>query len=249
MRLSAVIITFNEEKNIARCIDSLRPVADEIVVLDALSEDRTREILVEKGVVFEQRPWAGFSDSKNYAHKRVTGDYILSIDADEALSPELQQSIMAFKRKPDADILELNRLTNYCGAWIRHGGWYPDYKYRLFRTGLASWQGSVHEQLVFPASSRVIRLKGDIYHYSYPTIESHTRKMFHYASLGAERDFAKGKRMNLLVHGLLKPWFAFFKRYVLRGGMFDGYYGFVIAVNSGFERFIKYARYRELKNQ
>ncbi|MBT1686534.1 glycosyltransferase family 2 protein [Dawidia soli] len=248
--LSVVIITFNEEKNIGRCIESLKPVADEFVILDSLSTDSTCAIIERHGLTPVQRAWTGYSDSKNYANSLTTGDYILSIDADEALSPALQQAILQVKAAPRAEVYEVNRLTNYCGRWIRHSGWYPEYKMRLFKQGLTQWTGLIHEELVFNGAYTSQRLDGDLYHYSYPTIESHIRKIIPYSALAAEKDFNAGKRYRFVTHGLIKPWFMFMKKYFLQAGFLDGFYGFVIAVNSAYERHLRYLRFHELrKNQ
>jgi glycosyltransferase involved in cell wall biosynthesis len=249
IKLSAVIITYNEEANIGRCIDSLLPVVDEFIILDSFSKDRTIEIIREKSLPIHQRAWAGYSDTKNYANTLVTGDFILSIDADEELSPELQNSIANFKRNPDVDLCELSRLTNYCGKWIRHSGWYPEFKYRIFKRGLTQWKGTIHEELIYPANSSKKKLSGNLNHYSYPTVESHIRKMFVYATLAAEKDLLAGKRYTLLLHGLAKPAFMFVKKYFLQLGLLDGFYGFVIAINSSFERFLRYLKFLELKNK
>lgn len=243
--LSAVIITGNEERNIGRCIDSLLPVVDEFVILDSFSTDGTVAVIHEKGLKCHRRQWEGYSDSKNYANNIARSEYILSIDADEALSPELQQSILAFKQRP-ADACELNRLTNYCGKWIRYSGWYPEYKLRIFRKGSAVWTGDVHEKLVFNETVDVVRLKGDLLHYSYPTVESHLRKIPGYASLAVKQDLEKGKRYYFLTHAVMKPGFMFIKKYFLKLGFMDGVYGFIIAGISAFERFIRYVKYLEL---
>jgi glycosyltransferase involved in cell wall biosynthesis len=247
IRLSAVIITFNEEKNIGRCIDSLRPVIDEFIIVDSFSTDKTLAILKEKGIHPVQRAWEGFSGTKNFANALATGDFILSIDADEALSPELIKSVDDFKKKPVADACEITRLTNYCGQWIRHSGWYPEYKTRIFKKGLVEWQGTVHEELHAAAPYSQVKLKGNLLHYSFPTLGSHFSKILTYSSLAAEKDIEKGKKYFLLTHALIKPWFAFIRKYFLQLGFLDGFYGLVIAVSTAYERFLRYARYRELK--
>lgn len=248
IKLSVVIITKNEETNIARCLDSLAGVADEVIVLDSYSTDNTVSVVRQSGYTVVQREWEGFSASKNYANNLATGDYIFSIDADEALSDKLKQSILAFKSRPDADVCEINRLTNYCGKWIRHSGWYPEYKLRIFKRGAAQWKGSIHEELEFTSPpQKNKRLEGDLLHYSYPTVESHLKKMFPYASLAAERDFQKGKKYFFVTHAILKPIWMFIKKYILNLGFLDGLYGFVIAVLSSFDRFLRYLKYREMK--
>jgi glycosyltransferase involved in cell wall biosynthesis len=248
IKLSVVIITKNEEKNIVRCLESLAGVADEVIVLDSYSTDNTVALVHQSGYTLVQREWEGFSASKNYANNLATGDYILSIDADEVLSDKLKQSILTFKRERDVDACEINRLTNYCGQWIRHSGWYPEYKLRIFKRDAARWKGSIHEELEFSSPPQKIKkLEGDLLHYSYPTVESHLKKMFPYASLAAERDFQKGKKYFFITHAVLKPMWMFIKKYILNLGFLDGLYGFVIAVLSSFDRFLRYLKYREMK--
>jgi (heptosyl)LPS beta-1,4-glucosyltransferase len=246
-KLSAVIITFNEGKNIGRCIDSLTRVVDEFIILDSFSTDNTLPEVERRGLRCTQRTWAGYSDSKNYANGLATGDYILSIDADEALSPALQQALLQFKQTPDTLACDVNRLTNYCGRWIRHSGWYPEYKTRVFKRDAAHWAGTVHEELIFTGSRTVKRLSGDLYHYSYPTVESHLRKIITYSALAAEKDYQKGKRYSFISHALIKPWFMFVRKYFLQAGFLDGFYGFVIAVNSAYERYLRYLKFYELR--
>jgi glycosyltransferase involved in cell wall biosynthesis len=245
--LSAVIITYQEEKNILRCLDSLHGVADEIIVVDSFSTDKTGAICLEKGVQFFQFPWDGFSKAKNQGNTKASSDYILSIDADEVLSDRLRQSLLNEKENSRADAFSFNRLTNYCNQWIRYSGWYPDSKIRIFRRGQAHWTGDVHEELIFASTVTIKHIPGDLLHYSYPTVESHLTKSLMYAGLIARRDIAQGKKKNMVTHGIVKPSFFFVKQYVLRLGFLDGYYGFVIAVISGLEKFMRFVWYRELK--
>lgn len=249
VRLSAVIITFNEERNIARCLQSLASVADEIIVIDSYSTDGTKEICEKFGVRFVEQAWGGYSKSKNFGNALATGDYILSIDADEALSETLQRSIIEFKKAPTHDVYSLNRLTDYCGKWIRFGGWYPDLKKRLFKKEIASWDGIVHEELVIRSNHTSAKLAGDILHYSFPTVDTHIQKSIKYAYLIAQRDVEQGKQRSQLIHGMFKPIFSFFKQYIMRLGFLDGYYGFVLACISSFEIFMRYTFYKQLQLQ
>jgi glycosyltransferase involved in cell wall biosynthesis len=247
--LSAVIITFNEERNIERCLKSIEKIADEIIIVDSFSSDKTLSLVsgVPK-VKVHQREWAGFSNAKNFANDLATGDFILSIDADEELSPEVQESIAGALGTLGLDeSCEVNRLTNYCGKWIRHSGWYPEYKTRIFPRQGTKWKGTLHEELVFSNPLKTRRLKGHLLHYSYPTVDSHLSKIIAYASLAVTKDIAAGKRYTFVNHGLTRPFFVFVRKYFFQAGFLDGYYGFVIAVNSAYERFLRYARYRELR--
>ena len=168
MKISATIITLNEERNIDRCIRSIKDVADEIIVLDAYSTDRTESICQEHGVVFEKREWEGYAASKNYLNSLANCDYILSIDADEALDDELRNAILDLKKLNDPEVYTVSRLTNYCGKWIKHSGWYPDVKLRLFPKSGCSWEGEfVHEELVYPVNLTVQQLTGHLEHFSY----------------------------------------------------------------------------------
>ena len=147
--ISAVIITFNEERNVGRAIESVMEVADEIIVLDSFSTDRTEQICAQYGVKFIQKEWQGYACSKNYANNLATYKWILSLDADEELDAEMTADILKYKQEGFHGAYVLNRLTNYCGTWIRHSSWYPDKKVRIFDKSIAKWVGAfVHEELV-----------------------------------------------------------------------------------------------------
>ena len=170
-KISAVIITNNEEKNIERCIDSLIGVVDEIIVIDSFSTDKTEEICKSKNVRFVQHEWEGFSKSKNFGNQLVTYDLILSLDADEALSVDLQNSLLDLKNKSDVfEAYSLNRRTNFCGNWINHSGWYPDQKLRLWNKNRGHWEGEIHEKIKLNNNATIEHLNGDLLHYSYHTI-------------------------------------------------------------------------------
>jgi len=247
-KLSAVIITLNEEKNIGRCIDSLKGVADEIIVVDSGSTDGTEDICREKEVRFEFNTWQGYIEQKNFANSLATHDYIFSIDADEALSEELRKSILEAKEQFDADAYEMNRLTNYCGKWIRHGGWYPDRKLRLFHRDKYQWGGErIHEQMVNKdANTRVSYLKGDLLHYSYYDIAQHISQANHFTNMTAALAVEKGKRAGMLKI-ILSPLIKFIRDYFIRLGFLDGYYGYVVCRISAQATFMKYAKIRQLR--
>ncbi|MGB0368155.1 MAG: glycosyltransferase family 2 protein [Flavobacteriales bacterium] len=238
-KLSAVIITFNEARNIKRCIESLQEVADEIVVVDSFSTDATPSICKGLNVQFHQREWKGYSKQKNYGNGLASNDWILSIDADEALSDELKNAIAKIKADKHENY-SFNRLTNYCGKWIKHSGWYPDTKVRLFNRVNSDWNGDVHETLSVDAKS-VKKLKGDLLHYSYTTVSDHVRRTDGYSTLGAQELFDKNKKSSVL-NLLFNPWLKFHKLYFLKLGFLDGMAGFTIALITAYGTFLKYIK-------
>lgn len=248
VKLSAVIITFNEEANIGRCIDSIKSIADEILVIDSNSTDKTVEICREKNVTVTSLDWQGYSGSKNHGNALAKHDLILSIDADEALSEELKQSILNIKLNPIYDAYSMNRLTNYCGKWIKHCGWYPDRKLRLWQRSKGMWKGEIHEFIQLEKEVKVSLLKGDLLHYSFPTISSHVKTANNFSDIAALEAVNKSKKINVFVHVLLNPAFTFFSKYFLKLGFLDGYYGFVVCTISAHASFLKYAKIIQLKN-
>jgi glycosyltransferase involved in cell wall biosynthesis len=244
LQLSVVIITFNEEKNIGRCLDSLREIADEIVVVDSFSTDHTASICKKYNVNFIQRQWEGYSATKNFANAQAKNNWILSLDADEALSDELRKSILAAKQQTHPKAYQFNRLTNYCGKWIKHCGWYPDRKTRIFDKTNASWEGTIHERLVVKNEVPDL-LKGDCLHYSYYTIEEHYRQSDKFATLSAESMFQQGKKVSLLKL-LFSPLIKFAECYFLKLGFLDGIAGYTICKITASATFSKYRKLRRL---
>ena len=239
-KLSATIITLNEERNIGRCIDALMPVADEIVVLDSFSTDRTVEICRAKGVRVEQRVWEGYSASKNFLNVLASHSYIFSVDADEAPDDELISAIVYEKERGFKGIYSINRLTNYCGKWIKHSGWYPDLKTRIFPKECSVWKGEyVHEELVVTGNPTPQLLKGHLLHYSYYSFTEHSARADRYSLLTAQKFHAQGKRA-----GILKPYISAFGRFVsmfiIKKGFLDGKMGFKIAYISAQSNILKY---------
>jgi len=230
VRLSVVIITLNEEKNMARCLSSVKEIADEIVVIDSFSTDKTEEISSQFGARFIKNKFEGHIEQKNYAITQAKYQHILSLDADEALSDELLVSIKAVKENFEADGYYFNRLSNYCGKWIKHGRWYPDRKLRLWDSTKGSWQGqNPHDKFMMQQGSKTAHLKGDLLHYTVYNISQHILQIHKFTDLSAKADFKRGKKANLLKI-LFKPTFKFFSDYFLRFGFLDGYYGLVIAI-------------------
>lgn len=248
-KISAVIITFNEERNIARCLQSVKDVADEVVVVDSYSTDRTEEICRSFGVIFMQNEWLGYSGQKNYANAQASHDHILSLDADEALSETLREEIVKEKEKGLKHAYEMNRMTNYCGHWIRYGSWYPDRQLRLFNRTSGRWDGEkIHEKYRPDERIRPEFLKGDILHFSYYSIQEHLDQANHFTTLTAQVAFSRGKTAPL-VKVMANPLLRFFRDFFLRAGFLDGYHGFLIARISAFATFLKYIKIRQLHQQ
>ena len=176
IQLSAVIITFNEERNIGRCIDSLQGIADEIVVIDSFSTDKTKEICLSKNVKFIEHQWEGYTNTKNFANQNAKHPYIFSIDADEAPDKTLFNSILQAKKEGFKGVYSMNLLTNYCGTWIKHSGWYPEKKNRIFPKSTL-WSGEfVHEKLIFQKGVKNTLLPGLLLHFSYYSVKQHKEK-------------------------------------------------------------------------
>lgn len=247
-KISATIITLNEERNIGRCIDSLLGIVDEVIVVDSFSSDKTESICKSKGVKFIQTDWKGYAQTKNYANSLASYSYIYSIDADEELTPELQNSVLKEKEKGLNGLYSHNRLTNYCGSWIKNMGWYPDSKVRLFPKEFAQWSGEfVHEELTFSKSLKVTHLKGDLNHYSYYSTKEHRERADKYSILTAKKMHAKGKKASFF-----KPYLSslarFVSMYLLKFGFLDGKAGFIISKISAQSNILKYKELRRLNN-
>lgn len=249
MKISATIITLNEERNIGRCIQSLEGVADEIIVLDSHSTDRTKAICEEANVRFEARDWAGYSASKNYLNSLAQYDYILSLDADEALDKELREAFLSLKKDENPGVYSVNRLTNYCGKWIKHCGWYPDVKVRLFPKTGSEWVGAhVHEELEYPKELSETQLPGHLEHYSYYSFEGHRERADKYSALTAAKFYEQGKRV-----GPLKPYISavgrFIGMYFIKKGFLDGVMGYKIALISAQSNVFKYKELLRLQRE
>jgi len=247
--LSVVIITFNEEKNIGRCIASVKDIADEIVVVDSFSTDKTEKICKEHKVKFIQHKFEGHIEQKNWAITNATYPHILSLDADEALDAQLLNEIQKVKENWNVDGYTFNRLTNYCGKWIRHSGWYPDKKLRLWDSRKGKWGGvNPHDRYILNEGAQVQHIKGNILHYSYYTISDHIQQVDKFTEIGAAAAYNNGRRVNI-VSILLTPVWKFIRDYFIRLGFLDGYYGFVIASISAHATFLKYAKIKELQKK
>ena len=245
-KLSVVIITYNEERNIRRCIESVLKVADEIVVVDSLSTDKTKQICHEYEVQFHEQKFLGYIEQKNFALKFATYDYVLSLDADEALSDELVSSILEVKEDLKYSGYTMNRLTNYCGRWIHHCGWYPDKKLRLFKHKKGSWGGvNPHDEFMFDKSVRTIHLNGDLLHYSYYTLDDHFKQIERFTDIAAGELYGKGKKVSF-IKLWLSPVVRFVRDYFFLSGFLDGKSGFRICRLSAYATFLKYKKLKGL---
>ena len=248
MKLSAVIITFNEEKNIARCINSIKNVADEILVIDSFSNDNTCKIAESLGAKVIQTEWQGYALSKNFGNAQTQHNYILSLDADEALSKELEKSILEVKNNLTG-AYQMNRLTNYCGSWIKHCDWYPDTKIRLFDKSKTHWKNLVvHEIIEFSETQTVQQLQGNLLHYSFPTIEEHYQKIEKYSKLEAQKvlNYSTSK---IFFKKYFSPIATFIKIFFLKNGWLDGVAGLNIARLSAYASFKRYLEAQKLKSK
>ncbi len=245
--LSVVIITLNEEKNLPSCLQAVKDIADEIIVVDSFSTDKTVEIAEQYGAKVVQQEWLGYAKQKNFANSLAKNDYILSLDADEVLSDELKHSIQAVEKWDGA--YEFSRLTNYCGSWIRHCGWYPDKKTRIFPKKDTLWEGDfVHETLNLLPNTITHCLKGDLWHYSYHNREEHYNQIDKYSSLHAQKMYSKGKKAHWFKL-FLSPAFKFFRTYILQLGCLDGTAGYYVSKISAKAVYLKYKKLQALLNK
>jgi len=241
MPLSVIIITYNEERNIGRCLESLTGIADDILVVDSFSTDKTEEICKQNGARFIQREFDGYGNQKRFATKHAKFDYILSLDADEALSPELKSSIYEEKDKWSKPYYSFNIRNHYCGKAIRYCGWYPDKHVRLFNRSVTNWtQKEVHESIAVNENKDVKHLKGDLLHFTCSTITEHQEKEKKYARMNADILAKKGKNI-MWITPYIKGAFRFFKTYIIKLGILDGYYGLIISKTLAKSSFYKYA--------
>ena len=246
IKLSVVIMTFNEEEHIQDCLDSIKEVANEIIVVDSFSTDRTKEICLNNKVKFIEHEFEGYIEQKRWAIKQASYKHVLSIDADEILSEELIKSIIEVKSNWTKDGYYMNRLNNYCGKWIRHSGWYPDRKLRLLDITKGTWQGhNPHEKAVMNKGTTVGYLKGNLFHYSYFTITEHIDQINNFTSIKAKIDFENNKKANLF-KTLLLPLYKFIRWYFFNLGFLDGFFGLVICLNSAHGEFIRYVKLRKM---
>ncbi len=249
-QLSAVIITFNEEANIAVCIESVKAIADEILVLDSFSTDRTREICIEHGVRFEQHAFDGHIQQKNRAKNLAKYQWVLSLDADEKPSEQLIQSIQALKQNPLnlADGYVMNRLNFFCGKPIKTCGWYPDRKLRLWKKDSGEWTGvNPHDRFELHVGKKQLFLHGDILHNTYPTRNQMIAQMNKFARIAAG-ELKHKPTIVLLGKMMFGSVFRFLRCYFFKLGFTDGKAGLDISLHQALEVFYKYRLALKLKN-
>ena len=244
-RLSVVIVTFNEERNITRCLNSVKNIADDIVVVDSFSKDKTEQICIPYAVNFIPRKWEGYSSAKNFANLQGKHDWILSLDADEALSGELQKSIIEWKQLPSPQSARFARLSNYCGRWIHHCGWYPDIKIRIFDRRITNWTGEIHEKLSGVNQNKTLLLRGDCFHYSYYSVEEHCKQAEKYSDIASKDMHINGKK-NFYLMIFLRTAHKFIRNYFIKLGFLDGNYGYVICKIIAWETYLKYSKLYKL---
>lgn len=246
-KLSAVIITFNEEKNIGRCLESLAGIADDIVVVDSFSTDRTEEICKSKGARFVQHKFEGHIEQKNWAITQALYPHVLSLDADEVPDEELKKSILNIKSNWQSDGYYINRLTNYCGKWVHHCGWYPDSKLRLWDSTKGKWGGTnPHDKYeLFEGVGNTGYLKGNILHYSYYTTDDHYKQVYYFTEILAKAQYKEGKTASVF-QLYMSPIVKFLRDYFVKLGILDGGAGFDISRISAYATYLKYKQLRAL---
>lgn len=249
IKLSVVIITYNEEKNIARCLTSIKEVADDIVVVDSYSTDETKNIALSYGARVIEHPFEGHIQQKNWAITQAMYPHILSLDADEVLDALLIKEINKIKDKWLFDGYKMNRLTNFCGQWIRHSGWYPDAKLRLWDSTKGFWQGvNPHDEYKMKPNTDVGKIKGDILHYSFSTRDQYHQQQRYFTEVAAKAFFERGKRVSVL-----KPYinsvFKLVRNYIFKLGFLDGANGWYICYYNAYYTYKKYQRLLELQKK
>ena len=237
--LSAIVITRNEAANIGECLDSLA-FCDERIVVDCGSTDGTAAIARERGALVEFHEWRGFGAQKNHALSLATGFWVLSIDADERVTPELAAAIREAVAMGDADAWEFPRLSSFCRRQMRHSGWYPDYVLRLFRRGKARFDDViVHERVI--CTGVVKRLRPPLIHHPVARLEDALSRMDRYSTASAEAIVARGRKVSFMTgigHGL----YSFLRTYILRAGFLDGAEGFLLAVANAEGSYYRYMK-------
>ncbi|MBI5769287.1 MAG: glycosyltransferase family 2 protein [Verrucomicrobia bacterium] len=247
--ISVVVVAKNEARNLPRCLASVQGWVAEIVLVLNDTTDASESIAAKFGARIEHRPWRGYRDTKNAALALAAHNWVLSLDADEEVSPALRADITAFIGDLDQfSGARFPRKVWFIDRWITHGDWYPDYSLRLFRRDHARWGGDefVHEKI--ECDGPVATLRGDLHHYSFPTLASHVAKINPFADLFVRQQQARGKKFSLAA-AIVRPGWRFFRAYVIKRGFLDGYPGFYIAWATAFSAFVRYSRLWEEENR
>jgi glycosyltransferase involved in cell wall biosynthesis len=246
MNISVVIITRNEAHIIANTLQSLQAVTDDIVIVDSGSTDETIAICKKYNALVIETDWSGYGINKNKGIAAAKHDWILSLDADEAIDAELQQSLLNLSLSNSSEVFDIRFKNFFCGTWIRFGEWGFDWHIRLFNRTKVHWNNvAVHENLVFPDDARVTKLKGNILHYTVQNRNEYNAKTDHYARMNAKKYLEAGKKPNFFKQ-YLSPAFAFIQHYIFRLGFLDGAAGFIIAKTTARYTFLKYRYLKEM---
>lgn len=247
-KVSVVIITFNEENIIEKCILAAQKVADEVIIVDSFSTDNTKKICLKLQTKFIEQKWLGYSAQKNFGVSKAENNWILSLDADEILSDDFVQNFNQLQNLEENTVYQICRLNHYCGQWIKHGRWYPEWRNRLYNKNFAQWNGDlVHEdlELLKETKAKVFKIKGDVFHYSMKSKTEHLEKIEIYATLSAQKLKQKDKKASF-VKRYLSPISKFIIDYFFRAGFLDGKLGFQIAKLNAYETFLKYKKLHKL---
>lgn len=248
-RLSVVIISYNEEKNISRCIGSVANIADEIIVVDSFSDDDTAVIALSKGAIVKQSKFDGYINQKNKAINIATNDFVLLLDADEAVSPELAASIMEVRRNFSASAYSMSRCSFFCGKFIKRGLWYPDKKLRLFDKRVGACGGmDPHDRIIMSEEVMIKHLKGDLLHYNFDSLEEYLERNEAVSTIAAQSLYDAGVRKPW-TKTVFSPLWAFINGYFLRLGFLDGQRGLIIALHTANQSFSKYQKLRRMHKQ
>ena len=244
--ISAVIIAFNEASSIERCLSSLDGIADEIIVVDSFSGDSTEDICRKYNARFVKHEFTGFMDQKNYSLTLASHKYILSLDADEALSSLLHDSLAEVKNNLVSDGYLFNRRGNFCGQWIRHSAWYPDRQLRLFNKDMGKWGPiNVHERFRMIAGSKITRLNGDLLHWSSKSVDDFSARIIAYSDIFAKEFYKMGKKAMFLTPAIHYGW-RLFLTYFLHLGFLDGRNGWIVCSMGAKSSYLKYSGLRKL---
>ena len=249
--LSVVIIAKNEAPNLPRCLASVQDWTAEIVLLLNDTTDASETIAKKFGARVDHQPWLGYRDTKNAALALATHNWVLSLDADEEVSPALRDAITAFFARSDFSRFggaRFPRKVWFIDRWITHGDWYPDLSLRLFRRDRARWGGDefVHEKIT--CGGVIATLRGDLHHYSFPTLSSHVAKINPFADLFLRQHQSRGTKFSAAT-AIFRPGWRFFRAYILKLGFLDGYPGFYIARATAFAAFVRYSRLYEAEHR